>query len=133
MSYENALAATYSLGQHDFGAGAATYKVKPPPGFSSGRVRDIHVLVSETFTQTTTPAYIRVGDGTDDDKYAELNMGAAASGDSYNADDVAGSLKNKGIFNLSSDGITELTVKFVAPTGGTPAGIGEVSLLVEWF
>ena len=77
--YENPVRISYYFGAHDFGAGAGAFAIKPPKGKKRGRVVDIHLAPTETFTQTTTPGYVRVGTAADADKYAELNCGAAAA------------------------------------------------------
>lgn len=128
--YDNPLTVSYNMGLHDFGAGGDALAIKPPPGRNRGRIEDIHVAVTETFNQVTTPAYIRVGTAGDADKYAELNMGAAADTDAYN-------LRNTGaqtsVIDLDADSISQVEVAYVAPTGGTPAGIGYVTIVISWF
>ncbi len=131
MSYENPTRVSYNFGSHDFGAGAGAHAVKPPKGKKNGRVVDIHLgPISETFTQVTTPGYVRVGTTGDPDLYAELNCGAAALTDAYNLSD-AGSVNSN--IDLVADSISQVEVTFVAPTGGTPAGIAVVTLVVDWF
>lgn len=129
-SYDNPLVITYPMGFHDFGAGAGALAIRRPAGYKRARVLDIHVAVKETFTQTTTPGFVRVGTAGDPDKYAELNMGAAANTDGYN-------MSNTGVkgamIDLETDAISQLEVAFVAPTGGTPAGQGEVAIVVAWY
>lgn len=130
MSYENPTTVSYSFGSHDFGAGAGAYALKPPKGKKRGNVVDIQVAVSETFTQVTTPGYIRLGTSGDPDKYAELNMGAAAATDAYNLSDT-NAVTN--VIDMVADSISQVEVVFVAPTGGTPAGIGLVTVVIDWF
>lgn len=129
MSYDNPLVGpvTYNFGLHDFGAGAGAFAFKGPPG-KRGRIEDIGVAVTETFNAVTTPGYVRVGTGADPDAYAELNMGTAAATDFYNTQDDTDAIINN---LLPAD--TQIEVAFVAPTGGTPAGIGYVHIVVTWF
>lgn len=128
--YDNPRTITYSLGSHNFGAGAGAFAIRPPAGCKTGRVVDIHVMPTVTFTQVTTPAFVRVGTTGVPAKYAELNLGAAAATDGYN-------LSNTGVkpqpFDMEADVISQLEVVFVAPTGGTPAGTGLVQVTVDWF
>lgn len=126
MAYNNPDVITYSLGSHDFGAGGADLAIKAPKGYTQGRILDVGVAVTETFTATTTPAYVRVGTGADPDAYVELNMGTAAATDYYNTADDTDAIINADVTD------TQLEVAFVAPTGGTPAGIGLVSITVAW-
>lgn len=133
--YDNPLVITYGLGDHDFGAAGDALAIKPPPGVSRGRIVDIHVAVKETFTATTTPAFIRLGTAADPDYYAELNMGTAADTDAYSIRNIAGGY-DAVVFrsiDLVQDAVSQVEVVFVAPTGGTPAGIGSVSIAIAWW
>lgn len=134
MSYDTPVRVSYNLGNVaggvDFGAGNSAYAIKPPAGKKVGNVVDIHLSVNETFTQVTTPGYVRLGTAADADKYAELNCGAAAITDAYNLDD-AGSINAR--IDLEADGITQVEVACIAPTGGTPAGIANVTVVIDWF
>ena len=132
MSYSNPLPVSYNMGIHDFGAGGDALAIKPPLRLNRGRVEDIHVAVTETFNQVTTPGFIRLGHASDADYYAELNMGAAADTDAYNLRD-AGVVTNK-IDLINDPGPpTQIEVAFVAPTGGTPAGMGYVTIVLSWW
>jgi hypothetical protein len=130
-TYSNPLTVPYNFGNLNFVSGAGTYKVKPPPRATCGRVEDIHVRVTTLFTQVTTPAYVRVGTSGDNLKYAELNMGAAAAGAAYNTRDVAGSIKSN--INLTKDAISDVDIRVVAPTGGSPAGVGYLDVIISWW
>lgn len=132
-SYSNPLSQSKCYNAQDIGNGTITKKVRPPRGKSRGRVAGIHAFASETFTQTTTPAYIQVGVTGDLDKFASLNCGATASGATLSDSDVANTLVNDGQFDLSQEAVDELTITMVAPTGGTPAGIADVEVDLEWF
>lgn len=127
MAYNNPTTVSYNLGTHDFGAGSDALAIKAPRGFTKGRIRDIGVAVTETFTATTTPAYIRLGTTGDADAYAELNMGTAADTDYYNTQDDTDAIISADVTN------TQIEVAFVAPTGGTPAGIGHVTVVIDWY
>jgi len=130
MSYDNPTTVSYCLGTIDFGAGGGAFAIKPPPGKKRGNVVDVQVQVSETFTQDTTPGYVRLGTSGDADKYAELNMGAAAATDAYN---LATTGQTANVIDMTADSITQVEVACVAPTGGTPAGIGAVNITIDWF
>lgn len=130
-SYSNPLQVTYGFGNLNFVTGAGTYKVKPPPRLTAGGVKDIHVRVTTLFTAVTTPAYVRVGNAADNAKYAELNMGTAAANAAYNSRDIAGVLKAN--INLTKDAITDVDVRVIAPTGGAPAGVGYLDVVIGWW
>lgn len=127
MSYSNPLVITYNLGLHDFGAAGDDLAIKAPTGYEHGRILDIGVAVTETFTNTTTPAYIRIGTTTDPDAYAQMDMGTAADTNYYNTQDDTDAIIDADVTN------TQLEVALVAPTGGTPAGIGHVHITIAWF
>lgn len=138
FSYSQPLRATYSFGLLVFTA-ALTTPINPPPGCSAGRVVDIHVRPTVTFTQVTTPAYVQIGTAGNATKYAQLNMGAAAAGSAYNLVSTGGTPyieANASIYsdiNLVRDGVTSIQVKIVPPTGGTPAGTGYLDVVLAWF
>jgi hypothetical protein len=129
-TYSNPLTITYSLGATNFTT-AAAQMIKPPPGCKAGRVEDIHVRVTTAFTQTTSPALVRIGTPTENSKYAELNMGEAAAGVAYNTTDVADSIKAN--IHIEDDEITGPSLFIVPPTGGTPAGAGLVDVAISWW
>jgi hypothetical protein len=126
--YDNPLTITYNLGLHDFGAGGDALAIKAPNGFTRGQIRDIGVAVTETFNAVTTPAYVRLGTAADPDAYAELNMGTAADTNYYNTQD-----DTDAIIDATVPSATQIEVALVAPTGGTPAGIGHVHVTIDWY
>ena len=128
MSYSNPLCVTYKFASHDFGAGAGATSFKAPAGYTAGRLIDVGLMdITETFTNTTTPAYVRVGTASDADAYAQLDCGVAAATDCYNTKN-----DTDAIIDADLDG-SQIEVTFVAPTGGTPAGIASAFVVVEWF
>ena len=141
--YDNALRMTYNYTLHDFGAGAGAFEVKPPHGCNMGRLVEIEVNVQETFTQDTTKGEVVVGNSNDDDLYGTLSMGTdAVAGEVFNSadDDIfsATGANGTGLIDMTRDGasgvaIDDVLIGFVSPTGGTPAGKGEVHIVIEWF
>jgi len=137
-SYDEAMVISYSLGSVNIGGGTTNQRIKPPPGARFGAIEDMHVSVTTTFTQVTTPAFIRVGTVDDADKYAELNMGAAAANTGYGlTDHDALGIKQK-VIDLGKDSdagtaITDLRIALIAPTGGSPAGVGIPTITMKWW
>lgn len=127
MAYPYPIHASYNWPSHDFGAGAGAVSFKGPPG-KKGKLLDVGVHVTETFNAVTTPGYVRVGTAADPDAYAELNMGAAADTNTWNTQDDTDAIIDP---DLPAD--TQIEVAFVAPTGGTPAGIGTPFVIVAWY
>lgn len=137
-TYSQPVRVTYSYGLLNF-ATALTTTILPPPTCNAGRVVDIHVRVTTTFTQVTTPAYVQIGVNGTPAKYAQLNMGAAAAGSPYNLTSTGGTPyieANAAIYsdiNLVRDAVSQIQVTIVPPTGGTPAGAGYLDVALAWF
>jgi len=119
---------TYVLSNVDFGAGTTNHAIKAPAGYSSGILLDVGVAVSETFTDDTTVAFVRIGTAGDADAYAELGMATAAATNFFNTQDDTNAILSKEVPASS-----QLEVACIAPTGGTPAGIGDVHIVIDWF
>lgn len=131
--YDNLRTVTYSYAAVNFASGNATHKVAVPRGCQMARVLDIMIEATVTFTQTTTPGLVQVGDGTTAAKFAQLSAGGTASGSTVGSGDQAIWISNylKGNYN-SGAGLHDLTITFVAPTGGTPAGTGNVFITIGY-
>lgn len=127
ISEINPRTVTYVLSAVDFGAGDSAHGVKAPAGYSFGRIIDVGVAVSETFNQVTTQGFVRIGTGADPDAYVELQMAAAAATDFFNTQDDTNAIIDENVTN------TQLEVACIAPTGGTPAGIGDVHIVIDWY
>lgn len=130
MSYDNPLVVSYNMGT--IGTANLTREINAPLGYKTGRVVDIHADVTTTFNQVTTPGLIEIGTAADPDKYAELNMGAAAAGSAYNFQDFDG-ITGYADINFHVDGVTSLQYKYTAMTGGTPAGAANITVVVAWY
>lgn len=126
MAYEAPKTVSYNFGIHDFGAGGDALRIDNPG--KKGRVWDVHVAATETFTNDTTPAYVRCGSSGDADEFAELDMGTTATDTGLSARNQTSALK---AVNIEED--EDVYVAFVAPTGGTPAGQGYVTVVIDWF
>lgn len=133
--YDNLKTVAYSFAGVNLASGNVTKKLKVPRGAQMARVLDILLAASVTFTQTTTPAVMQVGDGTVPDIFASLTVGALASGSTLGGGDVAGGVFKAvylaGNYNAGA-GLHDLILTCVAPTGGTPAGTADVIVLVGY-
>lgn len=124
MAYDNPKVISYGFGEYDFGNATEALAIKGPSGMQ-GRILDICLSASETFTATTTPAYIRLGTASDPDAYAEMNCSTTADTNALNT-------WTRGVTTtLPAD--TQIEVAFIAPTGGTPAGKGYVNIAIMWY
>ena len=126
-SYDNPQIESYSFGEHDFGAGGDSLAVNGPAKMR-GRLLDIIVSATETFTNDTTEGKVQVGTAADVDAYAEMGLGTLADTNSVRASDASGDLIEQ---DIPAD--TQVEITFVAPTGGTPAGKGHVTVVIGWY
>ena len=139
MSYANPLTVAYNFGEIDFGAGGDITAIRVPAHITQCAIREIQVSATETFNATTTSAKVRVGTASDADKFAELDCATTADTDAVGTADDADAIKTAGqSIDLQTDGdsgaeLAQLEVAFVAPTGGTPAGRGFVTIVLDWW
>ena len=121
--------ATYTSNQ-DFGAGDSFVFATPASRYAKVTEVQLH-NVTETFNSVTTAASVEIGDGSDADGFA------------YTDDFADGTAAQ--VFTTYDDTITagvlgdiigpgdQVTATAVAPTGGTPTGIADVSVSVLLF
>lgn len=129
MSYSNPDRRDYAFGAIDFGAGGDVVSITGPKG-KKGTLVCIHIAATETFNAVTTQANIQVGTAADPDAYALMNLGTLADTDSASSDD--GTTDTNAIIDQNIPADTQVEVTFTAPTGGTPAGIGHVTVTIDW-
>lgn len=126
--YDKLIPFSFSLGTRTVGSTfTGNFRIGIPRRAQMARVLDINCNVTTLFTQVTTPGFIRVGTAGNNAKFAELNMGAAPANAAYNFSDNNGF---RDVWRRSVDAIDELLVTLVAPTGGTPAGVADVHIIV---
>lgn len=127
MQYDNPRTLTIPLGSVNFGSNSAS-SFKLPKGLR-GRLVDVGVISTTLFTAVTTGAFVNIGTGEDPDAYASLgSLGALAATDTFNTVNDPEAIINP---DLPAD--TQIEVAFVAPTGGSPAGVGLVYVVVDVF
>lgn len=128
MSYSNPDRRFYSFPAVNFGSGSAQ-SIKGPRG-KAGRLIAIHASCTTLFTAVTTPGRIEVGTAADTDANALFVLGTLAATDAVASDD--GVTDTDAIINADIAPNTQVEVTFVAPTGGTPAGVATVSVVIDW-
>jgi len=137
--YDSPQFESYHFPAIDFGAAANTTRgiavplgdryAHLPGGRMPGRVLKIIVHnVTENFAGTSGDGGVRVGDGSDDDKYYDTGLVLDETLDTGEAVTLADDGSKVDI----EPGRTDLTVTFVACTG-TPTGIADVTIEVEWY
>ena len=138
-SYANPKLRSYYFSAVDFGATDTTQVIAAPlagrddamgtPPTARGRVRGYTVYnVSEIFAGSTSGAGVTVGDGTTANLYFEDNLG-------LNGTAVAASVyvvDNGDAVDIPAGATGDITVTFVAGVG-TPTGIADVLVDIEWF
>jgi len=127
MAYDNPVTIAYSFGNHDFGTAGESFSFKGPVG-KQGKLKDIIVSATETFNAVTTEAEVQVGTAADPDANALLGLGTLADTDTVTAQETSGA-----IIDADIDADAQVEVTYVAPTGGTPAGMAYVTIVVDWF
>ena len=125
MPYDSPRNVTYTYAV-DFDTTEAS-SLKGPAG-KTGKLIDIIVSATETFTATTTAAFIEVGVSAGSAEYASFALGTLADTDTLTATETSGAIV---LAALPAD--TQIELTFNAPTGGTPAGIGAVQIVVDWY
>lgn len=134
--YDNMFPVTYKFPALNFVTGAGAYKLPIPRTARFARVLDLMVVCTTTFTQTTTGAVLQVGDGVTAAAFAQLSIGGLTSGNSITGQDQVGGCWRSNYLAqanpaVGTNGVLhDLTMTVVAPTGGTPAGVGDVYVIV---
>jgi len=136
MSYSDGPVLNYIVASHDFGAGAGTASIKAPSQFENGRIIEVGITnITEAFTSVTTAGQFLVGIAADTNKYCQLEVAngtGSGIGDTYNVRNDANAILDA--YLVVSDLIGgQLEFTYVAPTGGTPAGIGSPYIAIRWF
>lgn len=133
-SYDNPQTRCYDLGSADIEA-AGPFAIAVPPWASSARIEGVAFnSVSEAFTADTTGAGVQIGTAADADKFGDFVFGVIALTDGAEVGPVTAG----NFIDLDRDGdagaaLTQLEVVLVAPTGGTPAGTGLLSIVISWY
>lgn len=129
MSYADPNRRTYTFSNVDFGAGNTVHGIRGPAD-KTGRLIDVHVSATETFNSVTTDGAVNIGDSTDADKFAHFVPGDLAAESAVSGMD--GVTDPDWIIDADIPANTLVEVQCLAPTGGTPAGIATVSVVIDW-
>ncbi len=127
----------YQFDTLDFGTAGEVFTIMGPKG-KKGLLVDYGVChPTETFTNTTLPAYVSVGTVADADAYGdELGLGTLAAdggGKSLLSTYTPGeSGYNTAMIQRSLPADTIVALHCTAPTGGTPAGMACPFVEIIW-
>lgn len=144
MSYVQPLRVSYSRA---IAHADATWAIATPRNCTQVRVADISASVTTTYNAVTTSAKIKVGVSGTLDALGSLDLAttAAGSGVGWSASYKKGSNPTYGSLDLTGTSNTisgspttpevsgPVLISFVANTGGTPAGAGNATVVLEWF
>ena len=134
-NYENAMILRYLFPAVDFGTGSNITHLIPVPKLKSrglaGRVQAIEIQrVTEDFAGSSSDAGVRVGDGSDDDKYFDTGLVLDETVDIgevlHIEHDEAGGGED------IERGRSSVTLTAVA-NAGTPTGIADVCPIIAWW
>lgn len=131
-SYDQPDLMSYNLGSVGFTTDGP-FTIPVPPDCSGMRILGYAISTATVaFTADTTPAALQFGDGTTADKFGQLDADVIAAGSSLH---VVGDGDGASADYASAAGgrLDEITVTVVAPTGGTPAGTGNVTVFMAWY
>jgi len=129
MSYANPDRRFYFFAAVDYGAGDSAQSIQGPKG-KAGKLVDIHLAATETFNSVTTDGYTDIGTAADPNAYAHFVQGDLADTDSVSGED--GVTDTDWLIDADIPADTQVEVTFVAPTGGTPTGIANVVIVIDW-
>jgi len=129
MSYANADRRTYSFPAVNFATNSAQ-AIRGPKG-KMALLQSISMSATTTFTATTTQGRVDVGVTGTPQAYASLPLGTTAAGGAIASDDSARTAPVITQNRLPAD--TDVLMSFVAPTGGSPAGVGTVTVVIDWM
>lgn len=135
MSYSHPLRISYNFGSVAFSSGSSTRNIAVPAGKRFAKIREIHLDATVTFNAVTTPAKIQVGNGTTANKYADFSCATTAAGaaKAMASSDVVAAYREFIDCGSAGENLTALKVSLIANTGGTPAGTGVPTIVIDWY
>jgi hypothetical protein len=122
---------TYGEEAVDFGAGDSTTILATPAQFRGKVISVDSYNNSETFNSVTLAASVEIGDGTDQDGFA-FTADFADGTDAQHFSGADGTI-TAGALGEIIQPADQVTITYVAPTGGTPTGISNVATTLLYF
>lgn len=126
---------TFNLGVVDYGAAGAgvDYEFQTPAS-RRGKVVAVNLFqCTESFNAVTTSASVQIGTGADPDGYAFTDdIGSLLANNAVAFTSYDGNLNDGALGSTLPEG-SEIQIRTVGPTGGTPTGIAYTSLDVFFF
>lgn len=140
--YDNPRNVQFAFNAVNIGGGNSTRYIKIPAD-AQAFLRNLIAAVTTSFVGTTAPGKVQIGDGVTANKYGEIDLGTAGAGTAAGAGVEAHDYKS-GIFQRNPNGLpgtkwapiaggSIVVVTFLAPTGGSPAGVADVTVDFDLF
>lgn len=129
-TYDNPINGFYPFAEMDFGAsaGATIHKIAGPAGMK-GRLVEVGVVISEATVFATNLGKVEVGDSSDADEYAALNIATATANHAvFNTKD-----DTDAIIDATIPADTAVLVTLTEGTGAGLAGKGFPYVIINWF
>lgn len=134
MAYDNPDRLSYLFKAVDFGAASVPQTIQVPQRGTQGRAgKVVGVIisdVSEDFAGSTSDAGVQVGDGSDADRYFASGLVLDEAVDV--SDNATLWLTDSGNGDYIELGRSTVTVTPVSSVG-TPTGIADVTVVIDWF
>ena len=122
MSYDNPTTVTHSYDAVDFGTAAEVYTSLTGPLGKKGRIQSVIVTATEVFT---TGGDVLLGIAADGAEYVNMPLSTLAA-----TDTLVSTAAQIVLADLPADTQIEITWN---QTGGTPTGIADVQIVIDWY
>ena len=122
MSYDNPTTVAHSYSAVDFGTASEVYASLKGPLGKKGRITSVIVTATEVFT---TGGDVLLGIAADGAEYVNMPLATLAA-----TDTLVSTAAQIVLADLPAD--TQIEITWSA-TGGTPTGIADVQIVVDWY
>lgn len=126
-----------------------TWAIAKPKGMTACRVADLQVSVTTTYNAVTTEAKLAVGVASNTDVAGYITFGTTAAGSAtgWASEWIRETNPLRPLLDLTAssnpsavstaaealEALGPVLVTFTANTGGSPAGAGVATVVLEWF
>lgn len=125
-SYDNPVTSTYTALAVDIASGGTLLSVQGPLG-KQGRLVGIGAVVTTDTTVAST--LVRIGDGSDTDKFGLLSVPVASAGAGFNNATISTNTLTQNASTLIA--ANEKVV--ISSNGGSTAGAADITVTIAWF
>lgn len=131
--YDRLIAITYLFAALDLAGATADQAIAVPVGARFAKVLDVQAVLTEAVVGTTSPAILNVGTSANASLMATLSIpNGAAIGSVHNSRSAG--FSHNGVYQADAEGSEQdtLLLSITDPTGGTPAGTANVSIVIGY-